>query len=42
MKPTARLVNTSRGPIVIEADLVEALRNGKIDRRLFDGNRHRR
>ena len=30
MKPTARLVNTSRGPIVIEADLVEALRNGKI------------
>jgi phosphoglycerate dehydrogenase-like enzyme len=30
MKRTARLVNTSRGPIVIEADLVEALRNGKI------------
>ena len=30
MKPTARLVNTSRGPIMVEADLVEALRRGKI------------
>jgi phosphoglycerate dehydrogenase-like enzyme len=30
MKPTARLVNTSRGPIVVEADLVEALRRRKI------------
>jgi phosphoglycerate dehydrogenase-like enzyme len=30
MKPTARLVNTSRGPIVIEADLIAMLESGKI------------
>jgi phosphoglycerate dehydrogenase-like enzyme len=30
MKPSARLVNTSRGPIVVEADLVSTLEAGKI------------
>jgi phosphoglycerate dehydrogenase-like enzyme len=30
MKPTAYLINTSRGPIVQEAALIEALRSGKI------------
>ncbi len=30
MRPTARLVNTSRGPIVVDADLLAALRDGKI------------
>jgi phosphoglycerate dehydrogenase-like enzyme len=30
MKPTARLINTSRGPIVVEADLIEALRSRRI------------
>jgi phosphoglycerate dehydrogenase-like enzyme len=30
MKKSARLVNTSRGPIIQEADLLEALREGRI------------
>jgi phosphoglycerate dehydrogenase-like enzyme len=30
MKPQAYLINTSRGPIVIEADLIAALRAGRI------------
>jgi phosphoglycerate dehydrogenase-like enzyme len=30
MKPTARLINTSRGPIVVESALIGALANGRI------------
>ena len=30
MKPAAYLINTSRGPIVVEADLIAALRSGTI------------
>jgi phosphoglycerate dehydrogenase-like enzyme len=36
MKPTARLVNTSRGPIVVEADLLAALREGTIEGAAID------
>ncbi len=30
MKPTARLINTSRGPIIVESALIEALADGRI------------
>ena len=30
MKPTAQLINTSRGPIVVEADIIAALNAQKI------------
>ena len=30
MKPEAYLINTSRGPIVVEADLIAALRAGRL------------
>jgi len=30
MKPTSYLINTSRGPIVVETDLIAALRSGRI------------
>ena len=30
MKPTAVLINTSRGPVVNQADLVEALSKGRL------------
>jgi phosphoglycerate dehydrogenase-like enzyme len=36
MKPTAILVNTSRGPIVDEDALVETLREGRIHRAALD------
>jgi phosphoglycerate dehydrogenase-like enzyme len=30
MRPEAYLINSSRGPIVVEADLIAALRSGRI------------
>ncbi|NLP42859.1 MAG: D-2-hydroxyacid dehydrogenase [Veillonellaceae bacterium] len=30
MKPSAYIINTSRGPLIKEADLIEALKNGQI------------
>jgi phosphoglycerate dehydrogenase-like enzyme len=36
MKPSARLVNTSRGPIVVEAALLSALEAGKISGAAID------
>ena len=30
MKPSSYLINTSRGPIVVESDLIAALRSGRI------------
>ncbi len=40
MKPTAILINTSRGPVVDEAALVEALRNRRIAAAGFDVYEH--
>jgi glyoxylate reductase len=40
MKPDAILVNTSRGPVVDEAALVEALRAGEIGAAALDGYEH--
>ncbi|GHD25020.1 D-2-hydroxyacid dehydrogenase [Nocardiopsis kunsanensis] len=36
MKPTARLVNVARGPIVVQSDLVAALESGAIDGSALD------
>jgi len=36
MKPDARLINTSRGPIVVEAALIQALKDGRISGAALD------
>ena len=36
MKPTSMIINTSRGPLIVEEDLAAALRNGVISSAAVD------